>query len=98
VLVAGGEDSHSGWLDSAEIYDPASGHWTYTGRMNVLIRFVKWSSLSNLEEQTPLAFRLLIMRISSWAMAKAGGGTRRRSQLRICHTTGWHNNWLLLLP
>jgi hypothetical protein len=33
VLVAGGQDT-SGYLTSAELYDPASGSWTATGSLN----------------------------------------------------------------
>ena len=33
VLVAGG-DNGSGYLASAELYDPASGTWTATGSLN----------------------------------------------------------------
>ena len=33
VLVAGGVDANGVALNSAEIYDPASGHWTLTGTM-----------------------------------------------------------------
>ena len=32
VLVAGGQDS-SGFLSSAELYDPATGRWTATGSL-----------------------------------------------------------------
>ncbi len=34
VLVAGGHDSHSNRLASAELYDPASRTWTATGSLN----------------------------------------------------------------
>jgi hypothetical protein len=44
VLVAGGVDFPRAELDSAEIYNPASGHWTYTGRMTCPMRSAKWSS------------------------------------------------------
>ena len=33
VLVAGGNDIFNNKLSSAELYDPASGLWTATGRM-----------------------------------------------------------------
>ena len=33
VLVAGGYNRASGYLDSAELYDPATGTWTATGSM-----------------------------------------------------------------
>ena len=33
VLVAGGQNN-SGYLTSAELYDPASGTWTATGSLN----------------------------------------------------------------
>lgn len=39
VLVAGGRDATTGespGLTSAELYDPATGSWSYTGSMNVL--------------------------------------------------------------
>jgi hypothetical protein len=35
VLVAGGEDDNSAKLNSAELYDPATGSWTYTGSLNI---------------------------------------------------------------
>ena len=38
VLVAGGWPNHNhtgGALASAELYDPATGNWTFTGSMNV---------------------------------------------------------------
>ena len=34
VLVAGGFIGGSGYLSSAELYDPASGNWTATGSLN----------------------------------------------------------------
>ena len=34
VLVAGGTASDSSTLDSAEIFNPATGRWTSAGRMN----------------------------------------------------------------
>jgi hypothetical protein len=34
VLVAGGFDPNGNVLASAELYDPATGQWTYTGSMN----------------------------------------------------------------
>ena len=34
MLVAGGRDSVSNALASAELYDPASGTWTITGSLN----------------------------------------------------------------
>ncbi|ADO68632.1 Kelch domain protein [Stigmatella aurantiaca DW4/3-1] len=33
VLVTAGDHSTAGWLDTAEVYDPASGTWTPAGRM-----------------------------------------------------------------
>ena len=33
VLVAGGANSNSGYLASAELYDPSTGSWTLTGSM-----------------------------------------------------------------
>jgi N-acetylneuraminic acid mutarotase len=33
VLVAGGEDSHSAHIASAELYNPATGKWTVTGSL-----------------------------------------------------------------
>ena len=33
VLVAGGENFITGYLGSAELYDPATGIWTATGSM-----------------------------------------------------------------
>jgi N-acetylneuraminic acid mutarotase len=33
VLVAGGEDSHSNRIASAELYNPATGKWTVTGSL-----------------------------------------------------------------
>jgi alpha-tubulin suppressor-like RCC1 family protein len=35
VLVVGGSNFVSGILASAELYDPATGAWTGTGRLNV---------------------------------------------------------------
>ena len=34
ILVAGGSDATGAALASAEIYDPATGHWTLTGSMS----------------------------------------------------------------
>jgi hypothetical protein len=34
VLVAGGTNHTSGVLNSAELFDPATGKWTFTGNMN----------------------------------------------------------------
>jgi len=35
VLVTGGENPKDGYLASAELYDPATGHWTLTGSLTV---------------------------------------------------------------
>ena len=34
VLVAGGSNLNNNALDSAELYDPANGTWTFTGTLN----------------------------------------------------------------
>jgi N-acetylneuraminic acid mutarotase len=34
VLVAGGHNATTGFLNSAELYDPAMGTWTATGSLN----------------------------------------------------------------
>src|SRR5437667_8608446 len=34
VLVIGGADADFNFLDSAEIYDPSTGTWSFTGSMN----------------------------------------------------------------
>lgn len=34
VLIAGGEDGVPSILTSAQLYDPASGHWSFTGSMS----------------------------------------------------------------
>ncbi|MFZ0916796.1 MAG: kelch repeat-containing protein, partial [Candidatus Udaeobacter sp.] len=46
VLVAGGEGT-SGYLSSAELYDPASGTWTATGSLNTAREFHKATLLPN---------------------------------------------------
>jgi len=51
VLVAGGINHYNTWLDSAEIYNPASGHWTYTGRMNVPHAFCEMVLLPTLTKR-----------------------------------------------
>jgi N-acetylneuraminic acid mutarotase len=33
VLVAGGENNTTGYLSSAELYNPSTGKWTLTGSM-----------------------------------------------------------------
>ena len=35
VLVAGGSNSTSGYLSSAELYNPATGKWTLTGNITI---------------------------------------------------------------
>jgi N-acetylneuraminic acid mutarotase len=35
VLVAGGQGETSDYLNSAELYNPATGQWTVTGLLNV---------------------------------------------------------------
>jgi Galactose oxidase, central domain len=37
VLVAGGIDRNLNTLDSAELYDPASGIWTFTGSLSITL-------------------------------------------------------------
>src|SRR5947208_16804757 len=44
VLVAGGYDSNTHVLASAELYDPVSGSWTFTGNLNTA-RTVKNATL-----------------------------------------------------
>ena len=39
VLVAGGFNDQSGWLASAELYDPASNTWASTGSMSAMRRW-----------------------------------------------------------
>jgi len=44
VLVAGGYTSIGGYLNSAELYDPAAGTWTATGSMGTE-RYARRSAL-----------------------------------------------------
>src|SRR5438552_9538167 len=46
VLVAGGQND-SGYLTSAELYDPASGSWTITGSLNTARRYHTATLLPN---------------------------------------------------
>ncbi|CAF0977583.1 unnamed protein product, partial [Adineta steineri] len=47
VLVAGGSGTSSGYLNSAELYDPTAGIWTTTGNMNVARYYHTASVLGN---------------------------------------------------
>lgn len=47
VLVAGGVTSNQAFLSSAELYDPSTGQWTYTGSMNSPRYYYTLTLLSN---------------------------------------------------
>ncbi|CAF1266057.1 unnamed protein product [Adineta steineri] len=47
VLVAGGRNSSSGYLNSAELYNPSTGTWTTAGNMNVARIYHTASVLAN---------------------------------------------------
>jgi len=47
VLVSGGWANSSGWVSSAEIYDPSTGQWTVTGSMTTARQRYTTTLLSN---------------------------------------------------
>ncbi|CAF4364452.1 unnamed protein product, partial [Adineta steineri] len=47
VLVAGGYNSHSDHLNSADLYNPSTGTWTATGNMSVGRQHHTASTLAN---------------------------------------------------